>query len=59
MNKVKLYFIILGSFLSGIILINIIRCYICNYSKKITVQELPKPKKVFNTIPDEWVVYQV
>jgi len=55
MNKDELYFIIIGSIFGGIILINIIRCYLCN-SKIIIVEQQPSPqiKNGFNTIPKEW-----
>ena len=56
MNKDELYILIIGSIFIGIILINIIRCYICN-SKKIVVEEkiiIPIPKNGFNSIPDAW-----
>ena len=55
MNKDELYFLIIGSIFGGLILINIIRCYLCN-SKKIIVEQQPAPqiKNGFNTIPKEW-----
>ena len=55
MNKDTLYILIIGSFFGGIILINIMRCYVCN--KKVIVGEkiYPiKPKDGFNSIPDAW-----
>jgi len=55
MNKDELYFLIIGSIFMGIILINIMRCYICN--KKIVVEEkiiIPIPMNGFNSIPDAW-----
>jgi hypothetical protein len=55
MNKDELYILIIGSIFSGLILINIIRCYLCN--KKIIVEEkiiIPKPKDGFNSIPEAW-----
>ena len=54
MNKDELYILIIGSIFGGLILINIIRCYICN-SKKIVVEEkiiIPIPKNDLNSIPD-------
>ena len=56
MNKDELYILIIGSIFGGLILINIMRCYMCN-SKKIVVEEkiiIPIPKNGFNSIPDAW-----
>ena len=55
MNKDELYILIIGSIFGGLILINVMRCYICN--KKIVVEEkiYPiEPKDGFNSIPDAW-----
>ena len=55
MNKDELYILIIGSIFGGLILINVMRCYICN--KKIVVEEkiiIPIPKNGFNSIPDAW-----
>ena len=55
MNKDELYILIIGSIFSGLILINIIRCYACN--KKVIVVEKIKPiepKDGFNSIPEAW-----
>jgi hypothetical protein len=56
MNKDELYILIIGSIFSGLIFINIMRCYVCN--KKIVVEEkiYPiEPKDGFNSIPEAWV----
>ena len=55
MNKDEWNILIIWCIFIGIILINIIRCYICN-SKKIVVEEkiIPIPKNGFNSIHDAW-----
>ena len=56
MNKDELYILIIWCIFIGVILINIIRCYLCN-SKKVIVEEkiiIPKPKDGFNSIPEAW-----
>ena len=56
MNKDEWYILIIWCIFIGIILINIIRCYICN-SKKIVVEEkiiIPIPKNDLNSIPDAY-----
>ena len=55
MNKDELYILIIGSIFSGLILINIIRCYACN-KKVIVVEKINpiEPKVGFNSIPEAW-----
>ena len=55
MNKDELYILIIGSIFSGLIFINIMRCYVCN-KKVIVVEKIYpiEPKDGFNSIPDAW-----
>ena len=55
MNKDELYILIIGSIFSGLILMNIIRCYVCNTKVIVEKKIYPnEPKDGFNSIPDAW-----
>jgi len=56
MNKDELYILIIGSIFGGLILINIMRCYVCNSKKNVVEEKIYpiKPKDGFNSIPDAW-----